>query len=108
MDHEFEHEGLDCYRLAVEVSRWAARQVFPSHRRHLRDQLVRAADSVVLNLAEATALGPGDARRAQLRVALGSAAEVAAILDISDLPGAEARRAEVRRVGAMLAGLVRR
>ena len=90
------------------MSRWAAHQVFASHRRHLRDQLVRAADSVVLNLAEATALGPGDARRAQLRVALGSAAEVAAILDISDLPGAAERRSEVRRVGSMLAAMVRR
>ena len=108
MNHEFDHEGLDVYRLAVEVSRWAARQVFPTHRRHLRDQLVRAADSVVLNLAEAMALGPGDARRAQLRIALGSAAEVAAILDVADLPGAAERRAEVRRVGAMLSAMVRR
>ena len=108
MSDEFAHEGLDCYRLAVGVSRWAAEQVFPAHRRHLRDQLVRAADSVVLNIAEGSGVGPGDARRNHHRIALGSAAEVAAILDITDLPDAQARRTEIRRIGAMLAVLQRR
>ena len=55
MGEEFLHEGLDCYKLAVQVSRWAAMQVFPGHRKHLRDQLVRAADSIVLNIAEGAA-----------------------------------------------------
>ena len=107
MSHEFAHEGLDCYRLAVGISRWAARMAFPAHRRHLRDQLVRAADSVVLNIAEGTGLGPGDARRNHYRIAAGSVAEVAAVLDIADLPEGGARREEARRIGAMLAGLQR-
>jgi hypothetical protein len=75
MGEEFLHEGLDCYKLAVQVSRWAAMQVFPGHRKHLRDQLVRAADSIVLNIAEGAGRGPGDSRRNQYRIALGSAAE---------------------------------
>jgi hypothetical protein len=28
MSDEFAHEALDCYKLAVSLSRWAARQVF--------------------------------------------------------------------------------
>ena len=52
--------------------------------------------------------GAGDSRRNHHRIALGSAAEVAAIIDITDFPDAEQRRGEVRRVGAMLAAMSRR
>jgi four helix bundle protein len=108
MGEEFLHEGLDCYKLAVQVSRWAAMQVFPGHRKHLRDQLVRAADSIVLNIAEGAGSGPGDSRRNHYRIALGSAAEVAAIIDVSDFPDGDERRTEARRIGAMLTGLCKR
>lgn len=108
MSDDFVHEGLDCYKLAVTLSRWAARQSLPPHRKHLRDQLVRAADSIVLNIAEGAGKGPGDSRRNHYRVALGSAAEVAAIVDIADFDDAEERRTQIRRVGAMLAVLRRR
>jgi len=108
MSDEFAHEALDCYKLAVGISRWAARQVFPPHRKHLRDQLVRSADAVVLNLAEGSGKGAGDSRRNHYRIALGSAAEVVAIIDITDFADADERRSEVRRVGAMLAAMSRR
>ena len=36
MSDEFAHEALDCYKLAVKLSRWAACQVFPPHRKHVR------------------------------------------------------------------------
>jgi four helix bundle protein len=105
---EFTHESLDVYRLAVAVARWVAAQPFPTARRHLRDQAVRAADSVVLNVAEGLGHPVGDARRNHLRIALGSAAEVSAVLDLIDLPGGAEKHAELRRVGAMLAKLSRR
>jgi four helix bundle protein len=108
MSQEFAHEGLDCYRLAVGVSRWAAKQEFPTYRKHLRDQLVRAADSVVLNIAEGMSKTSPDERRHHLSVAKGSAAEVAAVIDIADLPGSGERREELRRIGAMLTVLRRR
>jgi four helix bundle protein len=108
MGSTFTHEQLDCYKLAVSIARWAARQVFPVHRKHLRDQLVRAADSVVLNLAEGAGKGPGDSRRNHYRIALGSAAEVAAVIDVTDFADGAERLAELRRVGAMLAVLARR
>lgn len=108
MSQQFAHEGLLAYQLAVAVSRWAAEQTVPAHRKHLRDQLVRAADSIVLNIAEGSGRGPGEARRNHYRIALGSAAEVAAIVDITDFPDREVRRTELRRLGAVLAGLVRK
>ncbi|MFO0745002.1 MAG: four helix bundle protein [Myxococcota bacterium] len=98
----FEHEKLDVYPLAVKVARWAAGV---GARRSLKDQVVRAAESVVLNIAEGAALPPGDAKRNHFRIALGSAAEVAAAID---LLGDAARADDIRRVGAMLAGLSRR
>lgn len=105
---EFGHEKLDVYRLALGVARWAAAQVIPAQRKHLRDQLVRAADSVVLNIAEGCGREPGETRRHHLRIALGSAAEVTAVLDLIDLPGGPERQAELRRVGAMLAKMAGR
>jgi four helix bundle protein len=102
MSEPFAYESLDVFVLSVEIARWAAQQNLPAHRKHLRDQLVRAADSVVLNLAEGSGHPPGDARRNHYRIARGSAAEVAAILRITDLPHAEERLTQVRRVGAML------
>ena len=99
----FDHEKLDAYRLAVEVARWCAKQSFPVARRHLRDQMVRAADSMVLNIAEGGGLERGcDGARHHCRIALGSAAEAAAVLDLADLPGGADRQQELRRVGAML------
>jgi four helix bundle protein len=103
----FGHERLDCYRLAREVAEWAARQVFPAERRHLRDQLVRAADSAVLNIAEGSGKKPGASRRNYYSIALGSAAEACAVLDPVRLPEGPARQEQLRRVGAMLTRLSR-
>lgn len=102
------HERLDVYVLALSVARWAAKQPIPAQRRHLRDQLVRAADSVVLNIAEGAGQAPGDARRNHFRIAAGSASEVAAILDLIALPDGAARQDDLRRVVAMLSRLARR
>jgi four helix bundle protein len=102
------HEGLDVYRVAVGVARWSAARSFPASRKHLRDQLVRAADSVVLNIAEGAGRWPGDAARNHFRIAAGSAAEVAAVLDLVTFPDGAARQQEIRRVVAMLSKLARR
>ena len=101
--------SLICHlALALGVARWAATQVIPASRKHLRDQLVRAADSVVLNIAEGAGREPGESRRNHFRIAAGSAAEVAAVLDLVPLPGGEERQAELRRVVAMLSKMARR
>jgi len=89
------------------VAEWAARQAFPADRRHLRDQLVRAADSAVLNIAEGSGKEPGVSRRNFYSIALGSAAEACAVLDLVRLPEGPARQQQLRRVGAMLTRLSR-
>ena len=95
------HERLDCYRLALELARWAASAAIPPQRKHLRDQLVRAADSVVLNIAEGTGL-TSDARRNHYRIALGSTCEVAAIIDLLAPRDHTELRDRAVRVAAML------
>ena len=97
----FPHESLDCYQLAKGVARWVASARFPARHSDLADQARRAAQSVVLNIAEGMALH-GAARHHHLRIALGSASETCSSLDLVDLPGGADRQAELRRVGAML------
>ena len=102
MEHYFDHEKLDCYRLAVEVNRWVAKARFGG-RLHMRDQALRASDSVVLNISEA--MGRGRTTRAgrnHFRVALGSAAECCAALDCAQPSGTSEVQHKLRRIAAML------
>ena len=106
MQYAFAHEALDVYQVALSVARWIAASRFPAGCADLRDQAVRASRSVVLNVAEGRARD-GDAGRHHLRIALGSAAEVSAVLDLVALLGASEQQASLRRVGAMLARMAR-
>ena len=106
MEYRFDHENLDAYKLALDVARACATLRIAPGRAHLRDQLQRAADSVVLNLAEGRARG-GDAGRNHYRIAAGSAAEACACLDLVGTAEAAAQQPKLRRVGAMLRGLTR-
>ncbi len=108
MNHRFPHERLDCYPLAVDFAQWAYGLRVPADRKHLRDQLTRAADSAVLNIAEGCGRGPGAACRNHHRIAHGSAAECSAVLDLLAPPEREARQVQLRRIGAMLHGLARK
>ncbi len=106
MERYFAHETLDAYRIALEVARWAARVSLPSRRRHLRSQLLRAADSVVLNIAEGHSQ-TGDSRRNHYRIAKASAAEVCAALDLVDVPEGPANQTRLRSVACILSVLLR-
>ncbi len=110
----FGHERLVVYRRSLEFYERVAgmaRPVSPQHVR-LADQLLRAAASVTLNIAE----GAGEFRRAEkarfYRIALRSAAECAAVLDLLRLhprsfhPGPDAR-ALLSEIIAMLTTLAR-
>lgn len=102
----FNHEKFECYQVALGVARWAASVKVPMARLHLRDQLIRAADSMVLNIAEGGGRPiDGGARRNFFAIASGSAAEVGAILDLLQPEDGEARQHDCRRVCAMLARL---
>lgn len=81
---KFDHEGLHVYQAALEFVEWVS-DVLPGPRRlhpHLRDQLLRSATSIVLNIAE----GAGEFSRREkarfYRMARRSATESAAMLDI--------------------------
>lgn len=102
----FRHERLDVYQLALAVARQVGAARFPRGEADLRDQAVRASRSVVLNIAEGCSRG-GAAGRNHFRIAAGSAAETCAALDLTTLPDMEPVQADLRRVGAMLAGLAR-
>jgi four helix bundle protein len=97
----FHFERLDVFRLAVEVNRWFAAAKFPRGRTHLRDQGLRASDSVVCNIAEGITKG-GAGGKQTLRTALGEAGECFGTLACVELPGVEEQRDHLRRIGAML------
>jgi four helix bundle protein len=110
MSYHFAHETLDCYRLAVEVANWFQRASFPRGRAELKKQALDAADSVVLNIAEGAGRRHGrtDAGKNHHDIALGSAAECCAILDlVNAIDGARDQQQKLRRVGAMLAKMRR-
>ena len=75
-------ERLEAYSIALEFHR----RLVPLARQRglasLRDQLMRAADSVVLNLAEGAGRMARDDKRRFYEIALGSAMESAAVLDL--------------------------
>jgi four helix bundle protein len=76
--------SLDAYHRSIELLRTLAPVItsFASIDGPLADQLRRAAQSVPLNIAEADRRTLRD-RRNRFRIALGSAAEVAACLDVA-------------------------
>lgn len=53
----FPHESLDCCRLAVGIARWVAAARFPAGHAPPADQDTRAAQSIVLIVAEGAGRG---------------------------------------------------
>ena len=114
MTRPLPHERLLVYQKAValyEPVRQIVAGIRPPHA-HLADQALRAVSSVPLNIAEgATEFSRGDKARFY-RMALRSAGEAAAALDILrrsklvNLPRSEPIRAELGDIIAMLTGLV--
>ena len=68
------------YQLAVQFYRQANGQKLPHY---LKDQFVRAASSVALNLSEGSAKRTVADRRRFYRIALGSVRECEAVLDLA-------------------------
>jgi len=97
-------ERLTVFQDAVAVARGLAGARWPRGHEALRDQAVRAAQSVVLNLAEGCGSQGGNRKR-HFRLAQGSACEVIAALYLVDLPTAEAHQKTLRRVHQQLRSL---
>ena len=113
---QFNHDGLDVYRLAVEFTIETDKIVksLPQGRSYLADQLRRAAASIPLNIAEgAGEFSPGDKARF-FRMARRSATECAAVLDVArgvaglDAEAWKKKREMLLRIVAMLTKMVLR
>ena len=106
----FDHDRLDVYQRALHALDLcdATAHQMPAGRAHLKDQLDRAATSIVLNIAEGAGEFSPDEKKRFYRIARRSATEAGAILQIITRRGhapesltAEARQ-ELARVVAML------
>ena len=109
---------MKVYRISVSMVSEVHRQVLPRVRaggdREIADQLHRASRSVALNVAEALGLLPGKRQRNHFLIALGSARETMACIDIAVATGLVDERSvrsvvdRVDHVCAMLWRLTRR
>jgi four helix bundle protein len=81
---QLDHEKLDVYRTALDFAAWAygVCRDLKGINRHDRDQLLRASQSIGLNIAEGCGKIPPADRGRFLQIAAGSARECGAILDI--------------------------
>ncbi len=95
----FDHERLDVYRLAIEyvASSYRIARTLNGPERHVRDQWLRAAQSIPLNIAEGNGKQSLKDKNRFFEIARGSALECAAIHDI--LLSFEAIDSEVTRLG---------
>lgn len=80
----FHHEKLDVYQVSISFVKWSYHlcKNLKGVDRHARDQLIRASQSIPLNIAEGCGKLPSADRQRFNRIALGSALECAAALDI--------------------------
>ena len=112
----FDHEKLDVYRLSIDyvAFSYAIASGLTGNNRHARDQWLRAAQSIPLNIAEGNGKHSLKDRSRFFDIARGSALECAGIHDIltvchaidpeDNLTG----KSQLRRIVAMLTKLVAR
>ena len=98
-DPIFDHERLDVYRLAIEyvAASYRIAKLLNGPERHARDQWLRAAQSIALNIAEGDGKQSLKDKNRFFEIARGSALECAAIHDI--VSSFEAIDSELNRVG---------
>jgi four helix bundle protein len=112
----FDHERLDDYRLAIDYAAFAHgfARTMSGPNRHLRDQLLRAAQSIPLNIAEGNGKQSLKDKNRFFEFSRGSALECAAIHDMlkalraideqSNCQG----KSHLRRIVSMLTRLIQR
>ena len=108
----FGHEKLDVYHSSIEYVGWAYRLCEAlKGQRNAKDQLLRASQSIPLNIAEGNGKATEGDRRRYFEIARGSALECAAIQDVlvvcGVLDSVESAKAKKRldRIVAMLTKL---
>lgn len=107
MSYRFRFESLHAYQHAEALYRAVCLIEFPRGKAYLRDQLERAASSVVLNIAEGHSKSIGQ-RNAHYTHALGSVGEVFAVLRLINWTKTENQQDLARKVGLLLHRLLPR
>ncbi len=115
-EHLFPHDRLDAYVVSLELAQQAKALAdrVPRGHRTLADQLMRAAGSVVLLIAEGANRYSAGQKRQRFSEARGECGEMAAAAELLAtlglVPAVEAGELRVTagRVAAMLTGLLRR
>jgi four helix bundle protein len=107
MTYTFRFESLHAYQHAETLFEKACAIEFPRGKAYLRDQLERAASSVVLNIAEGHSKSLAQ-RRAHYSHALGSTGEVFAILRLIQWQNTDLEQELSRRIGLLLHRLLGR
>jgi four helix bundle protein len=110
---QFGHERLDVYQLSVRYVAWAyaTAKRLKGIDRHARDQLLRASQSIPLNIAEGNGKGTNADRRRFFEIARGSALECGSIQDCLEVCNALSAQENARgktmliRIVAMLTKL---
>jgi four helix bundle protein len=109
------HEKLHAYQAALQFGAWAfdVCRMRASIRKSLKDQLERATESIVLNIAEGNGKTTRADRNRFFGYARASAFECAAIIDLLSLQkvitpeSAREQKSTLERIGSMLSGLMR-
>ncbi len=112
----FDHERLDVYRLAIDyvTSSYRVAKLLQGSLRHARDQWLRAAQSIPLNIAEGNGKQSLKDKNRFFEIARGSALECAAIHDVLfsfDAIDAETNhvgKSTLKRIVSMLTRLIQR
>ena len=92
------HENLDVYRVSLEYVGWVYEfcETVNGHR-SAKDQLIRASQSIPLNIAEGNGRVTDGDRRRFFEIARGSALECGAVQDILQIYGAITIEENVKR-----------
>ena len=109
-EYFFDHDRLDVYRLSIEyvAASFASSRSLEGLHRHARDQWLRAAQAIPLNIAEVNGKRSLKDRARFLDIARGSAIECPAIQDVLVVSGAMSRetdhelKSKLVRIVAML------
>jgi four helix bundle protein len=110
----FDHEKLDVYRVSIQFVGWTYQlcKGLKGIDRNARDQILRASQSIPLNIAEGNGKLPSPDRQRFFRIALGSALESAAVIDVLavceaiSITNAEEGKKLLYRIVSMLTKLV--
>ena len=112
----FDHERLDVYRLSIDYVAFSHRiaKTLTGMNRPLRDQWLRAAQSIPLNIAEGNGKQSLKDKNRFFEIARGSALECASIHDVlrvcetSDDESNLRGKADLKRIVSMLTRLIQR